>query len=73
MTKLQIITHMIEELPMNQKIKLVGKLERDTAQNRMDIILQRIDERIKKHPITENDIFKEVKAVRKRLYAKRYN
>lgn len=73
MTKLQIIEQMIQELPTDKKIALVRKLEKDTAQNRMDVILKRIDERIKKHPITEKEISAEVKAVRKKLYAKYYN
>lgn len=73
MTKLQAIEHMIEQLPMQQKIVLVKKLEKETAQNQMDAILKRIDERIKKHPVTEKEIATEVKAVRRKLYAKYYH
>lgn len=73
MTKLQAIEHMIEELPLSQKISLARKLQEETAQNRMDYILKRIDERIKKHPISRKEISAEVKQVRKRLYAKYYH
>ena len=73
MTKLQAIEHMIEELPIRQKITLVKKLEKETAQNRISSILKHIDERGKNNPISEKEITAEVKAVRKKLYAKYYH
>lgn len=73
MTTLQTIEHLIEKLPINQKIVLARKLEKDTAQNKMVSILKRINERIKKYPINEKEVSVEVKAIRKKLYAKYYH
>ena len=66
----QQIEKLIKGLPINDKIKLVCKLEQETLRQRWDNILKNIDKRLKKFPVSKNDITEEIAAYRKEKYAK---
>ena len=66
------VEHLVEELPIEEKLRLVRKLDDETLNIRMDEILKNIDKRRRKHPISSKEIDKIVKGVRKELYAQRY-
>lgn len=66
----QQIEKLIKGLPINDKIKLVCKLEQETLHQRWDNILKNIDKRLKKFPISKNDITEEIESYRKEKYAK---
>ena len=66
----QQVEDLVEKLPLDEKIKLVQKLEKETLRQRWDEILKDIDKRLKKFPISEEDIDKEIKALRREKYAK---
>ena len=60
----------IDRLPARDQIRLLKKLQRKSWAKRIQNILKRIDQRRKKHPISQEEITKEVMAVRKQIYAK---
>lgn len=59
---------LINRLNMNDKIRLVRKLEEETLEPRMSALLKKIDKRYTKKPISEQEINKIVKKVRKEMY-----
>ena len=65
------IEKIVEDLPMEEKLKLVYKLEKETLRQRWNNLLKLIDERLKKHPISNRDIIKGIECARKEHYAKR--
>lgn len=65
------IEKIVEDLSMEEKLKLVYKLERETLRQRWNNLLKLIDERIKKHPISSRDVIKEIECARREHYAKR--
>ncbi|MCM8826793.1 MAG: hypothetical protein NC904_04665 [Candidatus Omnitrophica bacterium] len=64
------VEKLIERLPLEVKIRLTRKLEKETYCYRWDKILREIDERVKKHPISEKEIDQEIEAYRKEKNAK---
>ncbi len=67
------LEELIESLSMNDKIKLVCKLEQETLRQRWNNVLKDIDKRLKKFPISEKEIAKEIETYRKEKYAKGRN
>ncbi len=65
------IEKMVESLPVKDKLRLVRKLEKETLRQRWNNLLKTIDERLKKHPISEKEIIKEIEQARREHYAKR--
>ncbi len=59
----------IEGLPEKEKLKLTEKLEKETFSLRWKQILKDIDARLKKFPISQKDVLKEIQAYRKHKYA----
>lgn len=64
------VEELIEKLPMEEKIKLVRKLEKETWRKRMDKILKNIDERRKKYKISTKEISQEIEKARQEFYAR---
>lgn len=64
------VEDLVEKLPMSEKVKLVSKLEKETLPQRWGEILTDIDKRLKKFPISQEEIDKEIKTYRREKYAK---
>jgi hypothetical protein len=64
------VEQLVEKLPSQEKIRLVRKLEQETLRARWDWLLNTIDKRLKKYPISKTEIAREIKALRKARYAK---
>ena len=62
---------LVEKLSIQEKIRLVRRLEQETLRQRWGKLLRIIDERLKKYPISEEEINKEIELGRKEHYAKR--
>lgn len=72
MTKVTLdIEELVERLPMNDKIKLVRRLEKATWAARWDRLLAKIDERVKKDPVTDEEVYQAVREVRKERYERK--
>jgi len=65
------IEKIVEGLSIEQKLQLVRKLEKETLRQRWNNLLKIIDERLKRYPMTEREINKEIEDARKEHYAKR--
>lgn len=59
----------IERLSDKEKLKLTEKLEKETLRLRWKQILKDIDSRLKKFPISKEEVAQEVIAYRKEKYA----
>lgn len=64
------IEEIIESLPVEFKLHLVEKLERETLCQRWDKLLGIIAKRLKKFPLTEEEISEGLELGRKEYYAK---
>lgn len=64
------VERLVEKLPLEEKLKLVHKLEKETLRKRWGGILKDIDKRLKRFPISKKEIEQEIKAYRKEKYAK---
>ena len=67
------VEKIVENLPIEEKLRLVYKLEKETLRQRWNDLLNIIDERLKRHPISKQEISKEIERARKEHYAKRCN
>lgn len=67
------VEEVVEQLNIRTKLRLVQKLEEETWNARWDNLLADIDRRLKKHPISDIEIAKEVETVRRKLYGKGRN
>ena len=63
------VEKLVEKLPMIEKVKLVSKLEKETLPQRWDEILTDIGKRLKRFPLSQEEIDKEIKAYRREKYA----
>ena len=63
------IERIVENMPMRFKLKLVRKLEEVTRKKRWGRLFKIIDKNFKNNPVTEEEIAREVAAVRKKRYA----
>lgn len=59
-----------ESLSLREQLKLTELLERKTIAARWKGILSDIDSRLKKFPISQQDVLSEIQAVRKSKHAK---
>ncbi len=64
--------NLIEQMPLEDKLKLVRTLEKETWAKRMDQILKNIDERRKKYKISNREISQEIEKARQEFYARRH-
>ena len=62
------INTFVKRLTIQGKIKLAEKLTRETRRKRWEKLLSSIDEKVAKNPITQKEINRVVKEVRKELY-----
>jgi len=60
------ISKAIESLSMEDKLKISEMLEKQTMSLRWRKILKDIDSRLKKFPISKNEVIQEIQAYRKR-------
>ena len=67
------VEELVERLSMQEKIKLVNRLEKETLRQRWNNILRNIDRRLKQFPISEKEIAKETESYRREKYAKSRN
>lgn len=67
------VEELVERLSMQEKIKLVNRLERETLRQRWNNILRDIDKRLKRFPISAKEIAKEIESYRREKYAKSRN
>lgn len=65
----QQISEAIESLSSKEKLQLTEKLEKETLRLRWRQILKDIDSRLKKFPISKEEVAKEIQAYRKEKYA----
>ena len=65
------IERIVEGLSIQEKLRLVYKLEKETLCQRWSNLLKIIDTRLKKYPISEQGIDTEIQRARKEHYAKR--
>lgn len=72
MPKLEVnitqIEDLVKQLDGKAKKQLLQRIEAETIAREWDRLLTDIDKRLKKYPITEKEVFKEVEAVRKARY-----
>lgn len=59
----------IEQLPERQRLQLTQDLARDNGKNLWREILRDIDKRVKRFPVSQEEIDQEIKACRKRKHA----
>lgn len=67
------VEKIVEGLSMEEKLRLVYKLEKETLRQRWNNLLKIIDERLKRYPIGNQEISKEIERARREHYAKRRN
>ena len=64
------VKELIGRLPIEERIRLVKDLERETWAKRLDAVVKRIRKRFKKHPISSQEITAICDEVRQRNYEK---
>lgn len=64
------IENLIQQLSVKEKIKLVHELERQTRRQRWAPLLNRLQKRAAKKPVTEKEIVAMVKEARQELNGK---
>jgi len=64
------VEKLVEKSSLEEKLKLVRKLEKETLRRRWGEILKDIDKRLKRFPISKKEIEQEIKAYRRQEYAK---
>lgn len=69
----QQISAAVEGLSDTEKLKLTEKLEKETLRLRWRQILKDIDSRLRKFPVSKEDVIKEILAYRKEKYAQGRN
>lgn len=65
----QQIAQVVEGLSTKEKLKLTEQLEKETLSLRWRQILKDIDSRLKKFPISKEEVIKEIRAYRKEKHA----
>ena len=63
------VEELVDQLSIREKIQLSQKLDQETLDSRWDALLKRIDQRLKKYPITQKEINEEIQAYRKEKHA----
>lgn len=65
------IESLVDKLSIEEKIRLVRKLEQETWARRLDAVVSRIRNRFKRNPISDKEITLICEEVRQRLYNER--
>ena len=65
----QRIENLIAQLSLRDKMRLVQKLERQTLRERWKGILRNIDQRLRRFPISSEEITREIQTYRKEKHA----
>ena len=65
------IEGLVNQLPMDKKIRLVRKLEKETWAKRLQNIFDKTDVRRKKSRLSSKEIWDEVRQARREFYAGR--
>ena len=70
---LQAMEKAIKRLPVRERVKLIDHLlkDHDTWREQFRQVMRRIDSRVKKNPISQEEIDQTVKEVRQEIYDKR--
>lgn len=63
---------LIEQMPLEDKIKLIKELIKETWAKRIDTIFKNIDGRRKKYKISNKEISQEIEKGRQEFYARRH-
>ena len=63
---------LIRQMPLEEKIKLVRELQKETWAKRLNRVLGNIDQRRKKYKITNQEISQEIEKARQEFYARRH-
>ena len=66
--KVNDISNIIGQLGLQEKIKLIQKLEEETWSKRFNQLLEKIRNRVKNFPISDQEIIHEVEQTRKQHY-----
>ena len=66
---IQQIELIVARLPIQQKLKLVRKLEKETLKERWKRLLKGIQDNLKKYPMSEEEMDQEIQQARKEHYA----
>ena len=67
---IQQIELIVARLPIQQKLRLVRKLEKETLKERWKRLLKGIQDNLKKYPMSEEEMDQEIQQARKEHYAK---
>jgi len=65
------LKRLIERMSIEDKIKLIKELERETWAKRITKVLKNIDARRKKYKISNREISQEIEKARREFYARR--
>ena len=65
------IETLVDRLSIEDKIRIVRKLERETWARRLDEVVSRIRSRFRQNPISDKEIVRICEDVRQRLYNER--
>ena len=65
------VEELVDRLPIEDKVRLTKKLERQTWGKRLNLLFNKIDAKRKKHPISDKEITQEVESVRRHIYGPR--
>jgi hypothetical protein len=65
------VEELVEKLPLEEKIRLVRRLERETWGKRIDKLFKKIDQRRRRYPISNKEIAQEIEIVRRKIYGSR--
>lgn len=68
---IEVIKYTFERLPMQDRIRLVEELERETRKQRWSRVISKVRNRIVKKPIAQREITRVCEEVRQQLYEKR--
>ena len=63
--------NLIRQMPMEEKIKLVRELSKETWAKRMAKVFKSIDQRRQKHKISAKEIAQEIEKTRQEFYDRR--
>ena len=71
--KTQTFISAFKTLPLSRRAHILKKLQQETVQEQFQKMFANIDARVKKYPITQEEIDQVVEEVKEELYAQRKN
>ena len=63
-----IVERIVEKMPIEAKIRLIRKLEKETWAKRLDEVVSRIRKRFKQNPVSDKEITRICEETRQKLY-----